>query len=84
MQKDLPKAYIFDIDQTLQLTKSPTYEDIDTAPMNQIAVELLRAAYRNRRFIIIISARPGKYKEQTVKWLEENRIPFDDLYMRED
>ncbi len=83
---DFPNAYIFDIDGTLALTKSPTYEDIDTAPVNAAMAYLLNLINHDITvdFLIIISARPAKYRDRTIAWLWNNNLKFDHLFMRED
>lgn len=32
--------------------------------------------------VVILTARPVEFKDQTVKWLEENKIQFNKIYMR--
>jgi len=46
------------------------------------AVACIMASLQPRIRIIIVSGRDGKYREETVKWLDENGIRYDYLYMR--
>ncbi len=85
------KKLIFDIDMTLTKGKGVIgYED---AIVNQDVVEKL-VEYRNNGFSIVLSTSRnmnsysdniGKINKNTLpvilKWLEENKIPYDEIYV---
>ncbi len=71
------------MDGTIQMTEAKDCSDIDTAPKNDCVVSVLRST-NDDTFTIIVTARPGKYREQTVAWLDSNCIPYDEILMRED
>lgn len=50
-------------------------------PIEQI-VELLDMAVTFEIKIVLCTARDEKCREDTIKWFEENDIPYDALYMR--
>jgi uncharacterized HAD superfamily protein len=65
-------AVSFDIDGTLSLGGKP----------NRPLISLLRKLNKIGYKIFIVTARPEREKERTVKWLRENAIPYDTLRMR--
>ena len=79
------RAVIFDIDGTLAIMgdRSP-YEwhkvGIDRA--NDAVVEMARELYAAGYVIIVLSGRDGSCYDETKRWLLENDIPFDHLWMR--
>lgn len=45
-------------------------------------VDLLLLFYANGYKIVLCSGRDSDYREVTEKWLKDQEIPYDDLYMR--
>ena len=89
--KKLPKCTIVDVDGTLAIIngRSP-YDDskIHTDIPNLHVIDLVGVKKTEYIFndkegqIIIVSGRMDKCKDQTVKWLQDNHIPFDQIHMR--
>ena len=95
--KSLPKCIIVDIDGTLALINGRNpYDDtlIHTDKPNKYIVDIVNRFKRlydyewvssngriNNR-IILMSGRMDKCRNQTEKWLKDNIIPYDILYMR--
>lgn len=90
----MTRAVIFDIDGTLadtrhrqhyMLTKHKNwpafYAAMSDDPPRSDVVELLRALAASYR-IVLCSGRPANYRDATVTWLKDHRIPFWDLHMR--
>lgn len=92
----MAKAIIFDLDGTLAnidsrravLNDNPKdwdgffkniHSDIPNAPIVMLYKTL---AKDNHHKMIIVSGRPDKYQEDSIKWLNENNIVYDYLYMR--
>ena len=91
--KKLPKCIICDIDGTLALIngRSP-YDDskIHTDKPNTHVINIVND-YFEARFdtfrgqnskVILMSGRMDKCREQTEKWLKDNHVNYDFLYMR--
>lgn len=83
-----PVAWIVDIDGTLALMsgRSP-YEwhrvgEDEPHPPVVMAVQAL-AAHPEVDAIIAVSGRDGSCRGQTVRWLDAQEVPYDELYMRE-
>lgn len=80
-------AFIFDIDGTLahMVDRSPyDYTKVGTDVVNHNVAMILRCLRGNTGLpIIIMSGRKAECEQETVKWLQENNIPFDHLIMRE-
>jgi hypothetical protein len=49
-------------------------------PAVKIVYQALRQQYEHD--MIIVSGRSDDYKEQTIKWLTDNEIFYDEIYMR--
>ena len=95
--KSLPKCIIVDIDGTLALINGRNpYDDtlIHTDKPNKYIVDIVNRFKKlydyewvssngriNNR-IILMSGRMDKCRNQTEKWLKDNIIPYDILYMR--
>ena len=45
---------------------------------------LLDLFAKNNDTIILLTARPERNREDTIKWLKLNKVPFDFMYMRSD
>lgn len=84
-KQELPNAFIFDIDGTLahMAGRSP-YDytqvhtdtpDFDVVKMSQL---LMKSGYK----IFIVSGREDSCRGETYKWLEDNGIKHDGLFMR--
>ena len=50
--------------------------------LNSWCYELLEAMRERGYKIIFITGRPDKYRKETVDWLEQKQIVYDELYMR--
>ncbi len=66
------RAVSFDIDGTLSLGGKP----------NSPLIKLLRSLNKLGYKVLIVTARPEREKERTVRWLRENAIPYNLLRMR--
>lgn len=90
---DLPNCIIVDIDGTLAHMngRSPyDYSLVGTDVLDENVAQLVRK-YAQRdiqemtpdTYIIIVSGRDDTCKDETLKWLADNNIPFDEFYMRD-
>ena|SRR5688500_15528169 len=80
-------AIIVDIDGTLAKMNGRGPFDWDRVgedKVNEPIRTLVNLYHMAGRHIIIFSGRDGCCKPQTTSWLVLNRIPFHDLYMREE
>jgi hypothetical protein len=89
-------CYIFDLDGTIcdvrhrrqyVATKPRNWDAWNAGLINDIphlAVQKVFQALRNDQEVdlIIVSGRSDDYKEQTIKWLTDNEIFYDEIYMR--
>lgn len=78
-----PRAIICDIDGTLAHMgeRSPyDWHKVGSDTVDQVVIDLLRR-YDNR-VIILLSGRDSVCRTETVQWLEQNRVPFNHLFMR--
>lgn len=89
--KSLPKCILVDMDGTLALfnNRNPFDESkINTDLPNLQVIDLVGVKKSEYLLndkggqIIIVSGRTDKCKDQTIKWLQDNYIPFDQIYMR--
>jgi len=83
--KDVPLAIICDIDGTLaKMSGRGPYEigKVDTDVVNPPIADMIRLYEETGHVIIILSGRDGSSEGVTRKWLIDNDIPFDALYMR--
>ena len=71
----------FDVDGTLAEGPFSPDDIMSMAPRRGV-VRVLRALYRSGYKIRIVTARPERYKEETVAWLRRNAIPYHELRMR--
>jgi len=88
----LPKAVWVDLDGTLaervhdlatQPVRGPYDEDrvYEDAVIEHIA-ELVRMLHKNGYKIVIMSGRSDKCQAESERWLKDNNIPYDDIFMR--
>jgi uncharacterized HAD superfamily protein len=89
-------CFCFDLDGTLcnvnhrrqyVATKPRNWDAWNKGLINDVpnvAVQKVFQALRNDQDVdmIIVSGRSDDYKEQTVKWLTDNEIFYDEIYMR--
>lgn len=85
--KDLPQAFIFDIDGTLAKMhgRSPyewgkVQEDFVNEPIANI-FDALRTSKENYK-ILVVSGRDSVCHQETVDWLIEHKLEYHDLFMR--
>lgn len=90
---DLPNCIIVDIDGTVAHMngRSPyDYNLVNTDIVDENVANIVRR-YAQRdimemtpdTYIIIVSGRDDTCKDETLKWLADNHIPFDEFYMRD-
>lgn len=80
----LPDAYIVDIDGTLALMngRSPyDYSKVRTDLVNECVATVVNTLVDGAH-IIVMSGRPDDARVDTIKWLQDNRIRYDKLFMR--
>ncbi|UDL16838.1 polynucleotide kinase [Arthrobacter phage Atuin] len=90
--RELPKAVWVDVDGTLAervhpLAPQPVRGPFDEARVGEDAViehiaDLVRLLHKDGYKIVIMSGRSDACQEQTERWLIENNIPYDDIFMR--
>lgn len=81
----LPEAVIFDIDGTLAIkgARSPyDWEKVKLDDLNLDVSAVLEAMHDYGYKIVLLSGRDSVCRKETLEWLEDNTIPFADLYMR--
>lgn len=89
------KTFAFDMDGTLVDTRGVVHwvqnkpRDFDSfhrlsefSPANQSVKEIALTAYHQGYSIIITTARGEQYRETTQKWLDDNGVPFHNIFMR--
>lgn len=83
----LPPAIICDIDGTLAKMgdRSPfDWAKVSVDAIHEHVKELINMYWLNKGVkVILVSGRDGSCKEQTEKWLDNNYISYNELYMRE-
>jgi hypothetical protein len=93
---ELKKCFVFDLDGTIcdvrhrrqyVATKPRNWDAWNAGLVNDtpnVAVQKVFQALRNDQEVelIIVSGRSDDYKEQTIKWLTDNEIFYDKIYMR--
>lgn len=83
--ENMPHALIVDIDGTLahMVNRGPfDWDRVGEDKVDQQVASLVRTYSANGYKILITSGRDAVCRKQTEKWLVENSIPFDALYMR--
>lgn len=83
----LPDAILCDLDGTLALfdTANPYDRDFLKDTVNKPVEIVISAAVNSSNWsplIILVSGRKSEFREQTEKWLEDNGISYDYLFMR--
>lgn len=84
-QKDLPDAYIFDIDGTLAKMngRSPyDYTRVSEDSLNEHVANILDSLVKTGAHIIICSGRQASCRTETSDWLAQNDITYHNLLMR--
>lgn len=86
------RAIIIDIDGTLAHMngRSPyDYTKVSEDEVDEVLPPILRTLadatkmYQGNMKFIIVSGRDDTCREDTIEWLKENAIPFDELFMRD-
>lgn len=83
--EDKQNCYVFDVDGTLAKMngRSPyDYSLVHTDTVNHNVAMIARLLAQSGLPIIILSGRTDDCKFETLKWLYENNIPHDAIYMR--
>jgi len=82
-ETDLDDAIIVDLDETLALHKAGrdpfNHEHIPNDMANMPLVDLI---HRAEAAILLVTGRSEVSREATKKWLADNNIEYDELYMR--
>jgi len=81
----LPPAILCDLDGTLAILhkRSPyAAEQCETDLLNKPVADIIDVYHQTGTKIILLSGREDKARKQTINWLECNKIPYDNLYMR--
>lgn len=84
--KLIPKAIIVDIDGTLAKMngRSPfDWHRVGEDKVNE-PVKAIVMAMKKLYTVIIFSGRDGVCRTETINWLNDNRIHYDKLFMREE
>lgn len=91
---DLPNCIIVDIDGTLAHMngRSPyDYSKVHTDLVDKEIREIVNANFWDGRdvepripktYVVIVSGREDGCKEETLEWLKENQVWYDEIYMR--
>ena len=89
---DLPTCIIVDIDGTLAHMngRSPyDYSKVSTDIVDETVASIVRQYYQRdimteipETYVVIVSGREDGCKTETEKWLVDNHIPYDEIYMR--
>lgn len=83
----LPKAVIVDLDNTIAMhpegrdpyDHSKIPNDIPNTPL----IDVLNHLYMtNNTYILIVTGRSEKAREDTIEWLKKNGVNYNELYMR--
>lgn len=81
----LDQAYIFDIDGTLAHMdgkRSPyDYSKVGGDRVDERVRSVLRSL-REEHFIVLVSGRKAECMDDTIAWLRDNHVDFDELHMR--
>jgi predicted kinase len=83
--KDLPPAIICDLDGTLAILKGRSpfdHQSCEFDDANEPVVELAKTYQQLGNALILMSGREEKAREATERWLANNKITYQALYMR--
>jgi predicted kinase len=83
--KDTPKAVLFDIDGTLATKGDRGFFEWSKVGVDDVREEIrdMAAGFHSQGYrVIVMSGRDGICQKETVNWLHNNNVPFDDLFMR--
>lgn len=88
---DLPTCIIVDIDGTLAHNDGARgwyeYDKVHLDTVDETVKELVWTVIGdeeyNRTYVVIVSGRSDECQAITEKWLEENDIPYEEIYMRQ-
>jgi len=83
---ELPKAIICDIDGTLAIMHDRgayEWDKVGNDLLNPAVKMMIRADFGTDVEIILLSGRDAVCRKQTIGWLRENKILYDQLWMRE-
>lgn len=84
---DKPDCIIVDIDGTLahMSGRSPyDYSRVDTDTCDETVRQIVQL-WKNQSYdsyVVIVSGRKDDCKDVTVRWLQDNNVPFDEIHMR--
>lgn len=86
---ELPDCIICDLDGTLCLFEGNPYDrdfsqDRVNIPVDRIITTFLSYPPEKHTALILFSGRNGKYRDNTLEWLEKKGIFFDKLVMRQE
>jgi phosphoglycolate phosphatase-like HAD superfamily hydrolase len=71
----------FDIDGTL--AEGPFDKGgVEEMAVRAVPIRVLRLLHRAGYRIRVVTARPDRYREQTLAWLRRNAVPYHELRMR--
>lgn len=90
-----PQAVICDIDGTLAdvseimhlaVSDAPDFDQFHTLASDAPVIRWMLDKLSDHLYtsILLVTARQEKYRSLTESWLAENRIPYDELWMRTD
>ena len=81
----LPLAIMCDVDGTVakMVNRGPyDWDKVDEDIVNEPVAEVIRQFYNDGVAILILTARDGVAKGKTEKWLKDNDIPYDELFIK--
>ena len=82
------ECIIVDVDGTLShINNGRNPYDASSASSDELddaVASIVAMSYQNGYTVIILTGREAKNREVTKNWLEENGVPFDELYTRAD
>lgn len=86
--KNLPSAYIFDIDGTLAINEGDRgwydWGSVGLDKPNLPVIDACRSLHEAGHSIIVMSGRDSVCRSETIDWLNEYNVPFHEIYMREE
>lgn len=84
---NLPSAIICDIDGTIALMdgRSPfDWTEVGKDKINVPVYKVLHHFHNTGYAIMMLSGRDSVCRDETIKWLDDNNVPFDYLFMRKE